>query len=405
MLCRIREIGFVLLLITLLSCGGSGPAVPPGPTIHGQVIARGLAAPMLYVAAPGDSTKGYVIERSGKVRLLVNDVLQPADVLDITGTVVTDGECGLLGIAFDPNYVVTKYVFLHYNAGSPIETRVVRYTMNSGGTSLTNPFPIISFQQTSETNHKGGAINFGTGGFLFMMTGDGGGSNDPNNYAQTPGSFFGKILRIDVTIDDFPGDSNQNYGVPPSNPWVGIVGVKPEIWGFGMRNPFRWSIDPVTGGLLIADVGQDAYEELNFEPAGTGMRNYGWNMREALHASGNTGPAFFTPLTNPMLEYNHGFGETIIGGFIYRGTALDASFQGKYFFADYISAKIASIPFSLSGGEANPVVQSSIANHTSAINTSLGTDAISGPVSVTPDANGEIMICDLNNGTLIRLIP
>ena len=128
-------------------------------------------------------------------------------------------------------------------------------------------------------------------------------------------------------------------------------------------------------------------------------------MREALHASGNSGPAFFTPLTNPILEYSHGFGETIIGGFIYRGSALDSSFQGKYFFADYISAKIASIPFSLTGAEANSVAQSSIANHTSAINISLVGDAISGPISVTPDANGEIMICDLNNGALIRLIP
>ena len=405
MLRRVREICFVSLAISLFSCGGSGPSVPPGPAIRGQVVARGLAAPMLYVAAPGDATKAYVMERSGKVKLLVNDALQPTDVLDITGTVVTAGECGLLGIAFDPNYAANKHVFLHYNAGSPIETRIVRYTMNPGGTSLGSPFPIFSFQQTSETNHKGGAINFGVGGYLFMMTGDGGGGNDPNNYAQTPNSFFGKILRIDVNVDDFPSDSNQNYGIPSSNPWVGVSGVNPEIWGFGMRNPFRWSIDPVTGGLLIADVGQDAYEELNYEPASTGMRNYGWNMREALHASGNSGPAFFTPLTNPILEYSHGFGETIIGGFIYRGTALDSSFQGKYFFADYISAKIASIPFSLSGVEANSVAQSSIANHTSAINISLAGDAISGPVSVTPDANGEIMICDLNNGTLIRLIP
>jgi glucose/arabinose dehydrogenase len=405
MLRRVREICFISLAISLFSCGGSGPSVPPGPAIRGQVVARGLAAPMLYVAAPGDATKGYVIERSGKVKLLINDVLQPTDVLDITGTVVTAGECGLLGIAFDPNYVVTKHVFLHYNAGSPIETRIVRYTMNPGGTSLSNPFPIFSFQQTSETNHKGGAINFGAGGYLFMMTGDGGGQNDPNNFAQTPTSYFGKILRIDVTVDDFPSDSDQNYGIPATNPWVGVGGVKPEIWGFGLRNPFRWSIDPVTNGLLIADVGQGALEEVNYEPASMGQRNYGWNMREGNQPSGNTGPAFFTPLKDPMFEYSHSFGSSIIGGFVYRGTGLDASFQGKYFFADYISAKIASIPFSLSGGEANPVAQGSIANHTSTINTSLAADTISGPVSVTADANGEIMICDLNNGTLIRLIP
>jgi hypothetical protein len=173
-----------------------------------------------------------------------------------------------------------------------------------------------------------------------------------------------------------------------------------------MRNPFRWSVDPVSGGLLIADVGQDAYEEVDYEPAGVGHRNYGWNMREGLHPSGNAGPAFFTPVTDPFFEFDHGFGESVIGGFIYRGNGLDASLKGRYFFGDYTLDKIASIPFSLNGsGEANSVSSSSIANHITSINSGLGADAISGPVSITPDANGEIMICDLNNGTLIRLIP
>ena len=361
---------------------------------------------MLYLAAPSDATKAYVIERSGTIRLLLNDVLQGSNVLDITGTVVTSGECGLLGMAFDPNYASNRFIYLHYSAGSPIETRIVRYTMNGSGTSAGSPFPIFSFQQPSTTNHKGGAINFGADGKLYIMTGDGGGGNDPNNFAQTPTSFLGKILRLDVTTDDFPGDPAQNYGVPADNPWVGVAGVNPEIWAFGMRNPFRWTVDKITGGLLIADVGQDAFEEVDYEPAGHSHRNYGWNMREGLHPSGNSGPAFFTPLTDPFLEYSHGFGETVIGGFIYRGTALDASLRGRYFFADYTIPKIASIPFSLTGGgEANSVAQASIVDHSGPINLSLGADSISGPVSVTPDANGEIMICDLNNGTLIRLVP
>ena len=405
MIRHFRSIGFLLLLATIFSCGGSGGAVNPNAVIHGAVVARGFNAPMLYLAAPGNATKAYVLERSGKVKLLVSDVLQPTDVLDITGTVVTTGECGLLGMAFDPNYSSNKFIYLHYSAGSPIETRVVRYTMNSAGTSLGSPFAIFSFQQPPTTNHKGGAINFGSDGFLYIMTGDGGGANDPNNFAQTPTSFLGKILRIDVTGDDFPGDPTQNYAIPPSNPWVGVSGVNPEIWAFGMRNPFRWTVDPVTGGLLIADVGQDAFEEVDYEPAGHGHRNYGWNMREALHPTSNAGPAFFTPLRDPFLEYDHSIGETVIGGFIYRGTALDASFRGRYFLADYTIPRIFSIPFSLTGGEANPVPSSSMSNHTGSINVSLGSDAISGPVSVTPDKNGEIMICDLNNGTLIRLIP
>jgi glucose/arabinose dehydrogenase len=386
---------FLGLTLCLSSCGGSSAPANPAAVIHGLVVARGLNAPMLYLATPGDAAKGYVLERSGKVRLLISDVLQASPVLDITSTVQTIGECGLLGMAFDPNYSTNKFMYLHFSAGSPIETRIVRYTMNGAGTSLSSPFPIFSFQQPPTTNHKGGAINFGSDGMLYIMTGDGGGGNDPNNYAQTPTSFLGKILRIDVNGDDFPSDPNQNYTIPPSNPWVGTAGVNPEIWAFGMRNPFRWTVDPVTGGLLIADVGQDAFEEIDYEPAGHSHRNYGWNMREGLHPSGNAGPAFFTPTTDPFLEYGHGFGESVIGGFIYRGSALDASFRGRYFFADYTVAKICSIPFSHAGAEANPV----------AINASLSGDAIAGPVSVTPDANGEIMICDLNKGTLIRLIP
>lgn len=405
MVCRIRAIGFISLVLCLISCGGSGSVNPPSVAIHGQVIVSGLSGPMLYIAAPGDPTKAYVIERDGRVKLILNDVLQPTDVLDITGTVDTSGECGLLGIAFDPQYASNKFVYLHYNAGSPIETRIVRYTMNAGGTLLGSPQQIFAFQQTSETNHKGGAINFGADGFLYVMTGDGGGQNDPNNFAQSGNSFLGKILRIDPSTDDFPGDPNQNYGIPLSNPWVGVIGVKPEIWGFGLRNPFRWSVDPVTGGLLIADVGQGAFEEINFEPAGQGMRNYGWNMREGLHDSGNSGPAFSSPFKDPFLEFDHAYGRSVIGGFVYRGSALDPSLQGRYFFGDYITARIGSVPFTLNSGEANPTSSNSIQTHSDSINVSLGANAISGPVSITPDANGEIIVCDLNQGKLIRLVP
>ncbi len=398
--------GLFLLAFCLFSCGGSGTDGTPATAIHAVVVARGLTLPVLYIASPTDITKAYVLELQGKVKLVLNNVVQSTPVLDITGTVATPGECGLLGMAFDPNFSSNKFVYLHYNAGNPVETRIVRYTMNSAGTSLGSEFPIFSFQQTLETNHKGGAINFGNDGMLYLMTGDGGGANDVNNFAQSPTSFFGKILRINVTADDFPGDSNQNYGIPASNPWVGVSGVKPEIWAFGMRNPFRWSIDPLTGGLLIADVGQDAFEELNYEPAGRNKRNYGWRIREGLHASGNSGTPFFTPLTDPFLEYSHSVGESIIGGFIYRGTALGASMRGRYFLADYTAHKVFSSPFSLNGsGEANFVNSASMVNHSTSINDSLGADALAGPVSVSPDATGEIMICDLNNGTLLKLIP
>lgn len=405
MLGRLRNACFLSLMIVCLACGGSGGGASNAPAIHGVVVARGFDQPVLYLADPADTTRAYVIEKPGRVKLLVNDVLQSAVVLDITGTVVTDAECGLLGMAFDPNYSSNHYVYLHYNAGTPTETRIVRYTMNVAGTSLSSPHPVFSFQQPTTPNHKGGSINFGSDGFLYIMTGDGGGGDDPNNYAQTPTSYLGKIIRIDPSGDDFPSDANQNYAIPSTNPWVGDSSVKPEIWAFGMRNPFRWSVDPVTGGLLIADVGQGAYEEVDYEPAGASHRNYGWNVREGLHASGDSGPLYFTPTTDPFLEYSHAFGESIIGGFIYRGTALDATLRGRYFFADYVESKLVSVPFSLTGAEATSQNIGSAYDHTNSIDNSLGGDSISGPVSVTPDKNGEIMVVNLNSGTLVRLVP
>ncbi|MBI1332048.1 MAG: glucose sorbosone dehydrogenase [Armatimonadetes bacterium] len=404
MLARVRWVFAALFFAVLLACGGSSTSAPV-PAIHGQLVASGFNQPMLYLVNPASPTLAYVIERPGHVRLLTNDVLQSADVLDISGTVVTDGECGLLGMAFDPNFSSNHYVYLHYNAGSPIETRIVRYTMSGDGLTMSNPFPIFSFQQPVTANHKGGSINFGSDGMLYLMTGDGGSGNDPNNYAQTPTSFLGKILRIDVTSDDFAGDPEQNYHVPTDNPWFNTAGVNPEIWAFGLRNPFRWTFDSTSNGFLIADVGQDAYEEVDYVPISGGGRNFGWSLREGLHGTGNPGPAFSTPFSDPFFEYGHGFGESIIGGFVYHGTALDASLQGRYFFGDYITSKIVSIPFARSGGEAVSTSLGASMDHTSDINSSLNGTDISGPVSFNPDRNGEIMVVNLNNGTLVRLVP
>ncbi|MBS1727538.1 MAG: PQQ-dependent sugar dehydrogenase [Armatimonadetes bacterium] len=404
MLARVRWVFAALFFAVLLACGGSSTSAPV-PAIHGQLVASGFNQPMLYLVNPASPTLAYVIERPGHVRLLTNDVLQTADVLDISGTVVTDGECGLLGMAFDPNFSSNHYVYLHYNAGSPIETRIVRYTMSGDGLTMSNPFPIFSFQQPVTANHKGGSINFGSDGMLYLMTGDGGSGNDPNNYAQTPTSFLGKILRIDVTSDDFAGDPEQNYHVPTDNPWFNTAGVNPEIWAFGLRNPFRWTFDATSNGFLIADVGQDAYEEVDYVPISGGGRNFGWSLREGLHGTGNPGPAFSTPFSDPFFEYSHGFGESIIGGFVYHGTALDASLQGRYFFGDYITSKIVSIPFARSGGEAVSTSLGASMDHTGDINSSLNGTDISGPVSFNPDRNGEIMVVNLNNGTLVRLVP
>jgi glucose/arabinose dehydrogenase len=405
MIGHLRKAGFLAIALTLVYCGGSGTTGPVTSNVAGQVLARGLSSPVLYLADPVNASRAYVLELGGKVKLLTNDVLQTTDVLDITGTVATDGECGLLGMAFDPNYASNRYVYLHYDAGSPIRTSIVRYTMNVGGTTLSNPQPIFSFEQPSTTNHKGGSINFGHDNMLYILTGDGGGGDDPNNYAQRGDSYLGKVIRIDPSSDGFPSDTEKNYSIPVDNPFALSTTVYPEIWAFGLRNPYRWNVDELTGGLIIADVGQGGYEEVNFEPAGQSQRNYGWRMREGLHATSNGGPAFSSPLTDPFVEYDHSFGRAIVGGFVYRGTQLDPSLKGRYFFADATIPKIASLPFSVSGGEANPTTMASVSNHTDSLNTSLGADSLSAPVCVAPDANGEVIVVDLYKGSIIRLVP
>lgn len=384
------------LALLVVGCGGGGSTTVVTGTLRGQVVATGLSEPTLFAQNPSLATIGYVLEKAGKVRVIQSDSLQTASAIDLTGTVATAGECGLLGMAFDPSFSTNRYVYLHYNAGSPIETRIVRYTVSTDGLTFSSPYQIFSLVQPSTTNHKGGSINFGGDGFLYIATGDGGGANDPNGYAQSPTSLLGKMLRIDVQTDGFPSDANQNYSIPSTNPYFGSSTVKPEIFAFGLRNPFRWSYDSVLSGFFIADVGQDAYEEIDFLGQTETSANFGWNLREAAHNTSNSGTPFNTPLKDPIHEYNHSVGESVIGGFIYRGSGLPG-FNGKYFFADFVSGRIFSAAAPSFTG------LGTVTDETSSINVSLGSAALSGPASVSPDANGNVMVVDYSNGNLVRL--
>lgn len=402
-----------ILLATLAmvaGCGGGGGGSHGGgnPNIlTGRIIVTGLTNPMQYVPEPGRPDVAIVIERAGKVRAVVSDALQSTPVMDISGIVdSSEGECGLLGIAFDPNFTTNHFFYLHYDTGSPITTRVVRYTMNGDGVSASSgsAHPVFAWVQSPFDNHKGGSINFGPDGLLYLGLGDGGSGNDPNNRAQDPQQLFGKMLRIDPSGDDFPGDSDNNYSIPTGNPFVGQAGVRGEIWDFGMRNPFRWSFDGPSGAMIIGDVGQDAFEEFDYEPAGLGGRNYGWRLREGFHDTGNGGPAFSMPFKDPFLEIPHPSAEAIVGGFIYHGTALPAAMQGRYLLGDYVTNRVWSITIPISGGEAQTVSINSANEHTQAIQAGIGSP-IGGVVSISPDANGEPIIVELDAGRLIRLVP
>jgi Glucose / Sorbosone dehydrogenase/FG-GAP-like repeat len=253
-------------------------------------------------------------------------------------------------------------------------------------------------------NHNGGDLAFGTDGYLYIGMGDGGSGNDPNNRAQDPTTLLGKMLRIDVSVPD--GNIN-GYQVPTDNPFVDNmpIAANTEIWDFGMRNPWRFSFDigpGGTGALLIADVGQGAIEEINYEPAAPlgGGRNYGWRIMEGTRTNITSAPAAFLPLMNPIYEYPHPDGFVVTGGFVYRGAALNPVYRGRYFFADFATARVWSIGLSVNVTTGEAMV-ANVLEHTQELG---GPGAIGAVSSFGRDADGEMYIVQYS-GTIMKLVP
>ncbi len=253
------------------------------------------------------------------------------------------------------------------------------------------------------SNHNGGHLAFGPDGFLYVGLGDGGSSGDPGHRAQTPSDLLGKMLRIDVNVAD---SDPIGYSVPSDNPFlaVGPAGTRPEIWSFGWRNPWRYSFDDParggTGALIIGDVGQGMWEEIDYEPANRGGRNYGWRNREGAHNFNTSLPAAFLPLVDPIHEYNHSEGQSVTGGYVYRGTELGHAYRGRYFFADFVQGRVWSLGLAIdpSTGEAT---KTNLIDHTA----ELGGGAMLGNVSsFGVDANGELVIVSYSRGAIIRVL-
>ena len=386
----------VLGPVLLFGCGGSGSSTA-GTTVAKQVIASGLNQPMQYKAVPGQPTLAYVVERGGVIKVLVNDAIQATNLINISTLLSATGEGGLLGMAFDPNFTTNRYIYLHFSTGAGVDTTIVRYTVNSTflTASTSSSQPILKISQAPHDNHKGGSINFGGDNMLYVAMGDGGSGNDPLNRSQDKTTLLGKMLRINPTGDDYPTDADNNYAIPAGNPFLSDTTVRPEIWAFGLRNPFRWNYDSVLGGFLIADVGQDAYEEVSYVGLANGGRNFGWRVREGKHATTNSGPTFGSAFADPFVEYSHSQGRSITGGFVYRGTTL-TGLSGRYLVADFVLDGFWAIPVSLSGGEANSVAIPS---------TTPISGGLNGTVSIDPDSNGEAVVTELSPGTVSRLVP
>jgi glucose/arabinose dehydrogenase len=336
----------VILILRLLpvQAQDSGEVVthlstPPDPSsMRLEEIVTGLDNPIYLTSAGDGSERLFVLEQTGTIELIKDGALQSMPFLDITNRVNQEirssySERGLLGLAFHPNYSENGQFFVHYSdlAG---DTVIARYHVSADNPDAADPGSeeIIFTHEQPFPNHNGGQIDFGPDGYLYIGLGDGGSGGDPLNNGQTPDSLLGKILRIDV-------DGEVPYSIPPDNPANGVnPDLAPEIWAWGLRNPYRFSFDRATGDLYIADVGQNQWEEVNFEAAdSTGGENYGWNVFEATKRFSN-GPEPANAVM-PIAEYDHSNGCSITGGYVYRGEAIPA-LQGVYIFGDWCSGKL-----------------------------------------------------------------
>ena len=380
-------------------------AAPAAAQLQVQLVASGFNAPIAFVQDPSDPTVQVVVEQAGRVRVLRNGVVQPQDYLNLSGVVACCGEMGLLGLAFAPDYGSSGRVYVNYTRsgdGATVIARFKRSTTNPLQADPSTRFDLVwpsglPFIAQPFTNHNGGNLMFGPDGFLYIGMGDGGSGSDPLNHAQNPASLLGKMLRINVSVSEA---DPRGYTLPP-NPFLGQAGVLGEIWSFGLRNPWRWSFDAPsrggTGALIVADVGQAAWEEVNYEPAGAGGRNYGWRNREGAHDHVTSAAPFSQPLVDPVHEYSHADGRSITGGWVYRGSALSAFFRGRYFFADFITSRIWSLGLSiLPNGNA---AAAGLVEHTA----ELGA-AAANPSSFGVDASGELYVVTYG-GSIYRIIP
>ena len=357
----------------------AGVPTVAGTAIHSVRIAAGLEKPTAVTAPRLDPNRVFVVEQPGRIRIIENDVLQATPFLDIAGKVSCCGERGLLSVAFPPDYESSGLFFVNYTNNSG-DTVIARYNL-SGDPAVADGTSehILTTIAQPFANHNGGDNVFGPDGFLYVGMGDGGDAGDPGNRAQNDAELLGKLLRIDP------------------------VSEAVQIWAKGLRNPWRFSFDRGTGDLYIADVGQGAWEEVDFQPAPTvaGV-NYGWHIMEGRHCFNPSSGCDQTGLTLPVLEYDHSNGCSITGGFVYRGCRMP-DLRGTYFYSDYCSAFIRTFR-GVSGGDAQ-----NLADRTGDLAPGGGF-AIDSVTSFGEDARGELYIADYgaggtSDGKIYKIVP
>lgn len=366
-----KKLLFNLLLLSIIGYS---------QTISLQSFGTGFVSPVEITNA-GD-TRLFVVQKGGLIRILnAEGTVNATPFLNISSLVTTNSERGLLGLAFHPNYATNGYFFVNYTnlAGNTV---IARYTVSATNPNIANTSETVLMTITQPfSNHNGGTLKFGSDGYLYIGMGDGGSGGDPGNRAQNINENLGKMLRIDVNVSTAPF-----YASPSSNPYVGVAG-NDEIWAVGLRNPWKFSFNRLNGDLWIADVGQDAIEEINkvVSPLPNSGINFGWRCYEGNSTYNASGCAPSSTMRFPFVQYaRFGGACSVTGGYFYSGTAYP-NFQNKYFFTDYCDNKIRMV------------------DNAGVITT---TASFSGNNFVTfgEDVNGELYIAGITSGTVYKII-
>lgn len=380
------------------NCEPPSGEVPPLQAIK---VAEGFQQPIYLTHEPnGDPKRLFVLERTGRIKIVENGTVLATPFLDFSSKVVAgaqDGdERGALGFAFHPDYATNKLFYVHYSdkndPNDSGDSIIEEYKATDANTAdPSSGRVVLKVEQPLHMpaifkNHKGGSIAFGADGFLYIGLGDGGYMDDPSGYGQSLTSLLGKILRID------PAPSGANaYGIPAGNLKDKNPAAAPEIWDYGLRNPFRFTFDGCTGDLYIGDVGQNALEEIDIEKAGEGGKNYGWNIREGKACRGGGSNCSSEGFTDPVIDYPRSEGACVTGGAVYRGSAIPG-LRGAYFYADYQDNKVWMTVYDRDAGMAStPISLSQDLNNVTKI------------VSITNGADGELYFVSLVQGAVYKL--
>jgi glucose/arabinose dehydrogenase len=373
----------------------AAPTPPPPPPVELpnlsltlQPAYNGFAAPVYVTGAKDGSGRLFVVEQGGRIKVVDKGAVQAAPYLDVSALISTGSERGLLGLSFSPTFKSDGRMYVYYtDTGGNIA--LARYTTRqpSSDTPAWGSPEIVLQVQHPFTNHNGGCLQFGPDGMLYIGTGDGGSAGDPGNRSQNLSILLGKMLRIDVSK---PGPGAA-YAIPLDNPFVSTPGARPEVWMYGLRNPWRYTFDASTNALWIADVGQDAWEEVDYALPGQKGTNWGWHLWEGNHPYPPGSHPSRAGFAFPLFEYPHPTGESITGGYVYRGHDFPA-LVGTYLYADFIKGWVGGIRITAADGSALTAPQVATLIPSAPRISSFGVDD-----------RGELYATDYDSGAVLRV--